>query len=226
LTVNQDFISWFFFLTKQQTTAYTMSKKENDFYYSFTSPPVPSSDSSSNSNASPSAPSTNDDLEPPSYDDATLIPSSSTIGASVPPPNKSNFEGYVLDSSSPPFNPNVMPMPEPVTMPVPPPQETRNTTSDYGAPADIITGDDEPLLGDTEARYDEYDQFSSIDNFAGRPTPPRYSVYRAKYKTVKEGVISRDKHLNEDGEALLQFLYQHNKKPRMIVHFYGKNKSD
>ncbi|KAI8969068.1 hypothetical protein BDF20DRAFT_805028, partial [Mycotypha africana] len=58
--------------------------------------------------------------------------------------------------------------------------------------------------------------------FAGRPAPPQYSLYRATYETVKDGIISRDKHINQDGEALLQFLYQHNNKPpRMIMHFYG-----
>lgn len=203
-----------------------MSKKENDFYYSFTSPPVNSSSSSSTA-PPPSAPPNSTEIEPPPYDDATTFPSSSSSTSTpVPPPNKSNLEGYVLDSSSPPFNPNVLPMPEPITMPVPPQQQQEaqpRNTSDYGTPITIVRDDEAPLLGGESGEYDEYEHFSSIDNYAGRPAPPGYSVYRAKYKTVKEGVISRDKHLNEDGEALLQFLYQHNKKPGMIIHFYGES---
>ncbi|CAO3628725.1 unnamed protein product [Mucor hiemalis] len=100
-------------------------------------------------------------------------------------------------------------MPEPTPMPTP--QE--HNTSDYGPYVDHPV--ESPLLGEIEARREEY------QDFAGRPAPPGYSLYRAKYKTTKEGIISRDHHINNDGEALLQFLYQHNKAPRMKINFYG-----
>lgn len=59
------------------------------------------------------------------------------------------------------------------------------------------------------------------DEFSGRPPPPSYSVYRAPFKVQEDGVLSRDNHLNRDGEALAQFLYQHNTAPSMSVRFYG-----
>lgn len=59
-------------------------------------------------------------------------------------------------------------------------------------------------------------------DFQGRPPPPDYSLYKAKFKTSRTGnVSSRDKHINEDGEALLQFLHQHNSPPSLIARFYG-----
>lgn len=138
---------------------------------------------------------------PPPYDEA-VVPSSASTEPS-PPPNRLSYDGYILDSSSPPFNPNL------------PPQ---GSTADYGPYVDNPTDGiaDAPLLGNIQSRSQEYMEF------AGRPAPPNYSLYRAKFKTVKEGVISRDKHINKDPEALVQFLYQHNNRPRMTIHFYGK----
>lgn len=140
------------------------------------------------------------DSAPPPYDEA-IIPSSAATEPS-PPPNRPSYDGYVLDSSSPPFNPGL------------PPQ---NSTGDYGPYVDNPTDGqaNAPLLGNIQSRSEEY------EDFAGRPAPPNYSLYRAKYKTVKDGVISRDKHINQDPEALVQFLYQHNTRPRMTIHFYG-----
>lgn len=154
------------------------------------------------SSGGPSAPANNTELPPPPYDEA-VVPSSSAIQP-APPPNRLIYDGYVLDSTSPPFNPNVLPM---ATQP--------SSTSDYELYQDQPA--DAPLLSAAESRTQEY------EDFAGRPSPPGYSVHRAKYKTVKEGVISRDKHINQDGEALLQFLYQQNTRPRMKIHFYGNN---
>ncbi|KAI8137880.1 hypothetical protein BJV82DRAFT_633629 [Fennellomyces sp. T-0311] len=60
------------------------------------------------------------------------------------------------------------------------------------------------------------------DPFRGRPPPPGYSVYRAPFETLKDGtILSRDTHLNTDGEALLQFLKQKNTAPLMAVRFHG-----
>ncbi|KAI9468943.1 MAG: hypothetical protein EXX96DRAFT_99295 [Benjaminiella poitrasii] len=181
-----------------------MSKKQHDYYYSFTSPPIPETVSSI-AESSPSAPST-DMLVLPSYDDA-LLPSGSTLNQPTPPPNKSNFDGYVLDDSVQPFNPNVSTS---FHMSMPMPETSRYTVGDYNQTSPTVEPD-VPLLVNNE----------DSDSFQGRPAPPGYSLYRAKYKIVRNGVISRDKHINEDGEALLQFLYQHNKPPRMAVHFYG-----
>lgn len=199
-----------------------MSKKQqHDYYYSFTSPPTeePALSASSSRPPNPSAPpSTSDSFlpPPPSYDDA-LIPSNTTVFQPAPPPNKPNYDGYVLDASSPPFNPNVMPL-----MSMPTPDNNNNipqNTGDYGLldQDDYSNRPNAPLLSDTEANYNNDD-----DPFRGRPAPPGYSLYRAKYETVRDGIISRDKHINQDGEALLQFLCQHNKPPRMKIHFYGK----
>ncbi|KAL0089209.1 hypothetical protein J3Q64DRAFT_1727548 [Phycomyces blakesleeanus] len=57
--------------------------------------------------------------------------------------------------------------------------------------------------------------------YRGRPPPPNYSIYHAPFYRTTEEVISRDDHLNRDGEALLQFLNEHNTVPGMAVHFYG-----
>lgn len=182
-----------------------MSKRENDFYYSFTSPSMASS------SGAPSAPPNNDELAPPSYDEAAVLSSATKPS---PPPNKLNYDGYVLDSANLPLNSNALPIPMPnaLSMPMPTPQES--TISDYEPYLEQSA--DAPLLGDTESRIQEY------ENFVGRPAPPGYSLYRAKFKTVKEGIISRDRHINQDGEALVQFLHQHNSRPRMLIHFYGK----
>lgn len=166
-----------------------MSKKQSDYYYSFTAPPVQESSSSA-----PSAPIDGGSL-PPAYEEAT-----STSNNNLPP-NKNSFEGYILDSSIPPFNPH---------MGMPQPNDPRYTSDYHDVEPDIQH--DTPLLNEEEVGGEQ---------FAGRPAPPGYAIYRAKYKTKKEGIISRDLHINEDGEALLQFLYEHNKPPRMIVNFHG-----
>ncbi|KAI8087990.1 uncharacterized protein B0P05DRAFT_584700 [Gilbertella persicaria] len=101
-------------------------------------------------------------------------------------------DGYILDSSA-------MQMPMPNT-----------TTSDYG-PYNSTIENDAPLLAEHEDN----------NQFMGRPPPPNYSIHQAKYEIVRDGVVSRDSHINQDGEALLQFLYQHNKAPYLIIHFHG-----
>lgn len=197
----------------------TMSKKQqHDYYYSFTSPPIEEPASSSSSRIpNPIAPLTTDTLlpPPPSYDDA-LVPINTSVFQPAPPPNKPNFDGYVLDATSPPFNPNVVPL---VSMPTSNNNIPYNT-GDYGQldQNDNSNRPNAPLLLNTEANYNDNDD----DQFRGRPAPPGYSLYRARYEIVNDGIISRDKHINQDGEALLQFLCQHNKPPRMAIHFYGK----
>jgi hypothetical protein len=181
----------------------SMSKKQHDYYYSFTSPPVAESSSSASPDLPiPSAPPPTDQPLPPSYDNIF----EHTSAHPGPPPNKRNFDGFILDSSAPPFNPNAIPH---MAMPTP-----EHFDNDYNQPYSTPDAHvSEPLLNNT---------IEDDDAFRGRPAPPGYSLYRAKYEVVRDGIISRDPHINQDGEALLQFLYQHNKPPQMAIHFYGK----
>ncbi|CEP13510.1 hypothetical protein [Parasitella parasitica] len=192
-----------------------MSKKQHDYYYSFTSPPTQEPASSS---SNPSAPPTGQAYlqPPPSYDNSI-----NTLDFQPsPPPNRTNLDGYELDASVPPFNPNIMPH---MSMPMPSSNNIPYNTGDYGlleqddlnnSSSSSSSGPNVPLLSAFEAD-------NANDPFRGRPAPPGYSLYRAKYEIVKDGIISRDRHINQDGEALLQFLCQHNKPPRMLIHFYG-----
>lgn len=60
------------------------------------------------------------------------------------------------------------------------------------------------------------------DDFNDLPPPPEYAPYRAKFKQKGKGVISRDPHINEDGEALYRFLLDHNSPPAMEIKVRGK----
>ncbi|KAI9317710.1 hypothetical protein BX666DRAFT_1857333 [Dichotomocladium elegans] len=63
---------------------------------------------------------------------------------------------------------------------------------------------------------------SDDDEFRGRPPPPNYSIYEPLYETACDGeIITRDPHLNSDGEAIVQFFVQHNTPPRLEVQFHG-----
>ncbi|KAI8328401.1 hypothetical protein BD560DRAFT_441857 [Blakeslea trispora] len=84
-----------------------------------------------------------------------------------------------------------------------------SNTSDYGPIDSSFDQSTAPLLPNDDSP------------FRGRPTPPGYSVYHARHQVSKDGVLSRDKHINEDGEALVRFLHQHNTPPRLIIHFHG-----
>ncbi|KAG1443102.1 hypothetical protein G6F56_010796 [Rhizopus delemar] len=58
--------------------------------------------------------------------------------------------------------------------------------------------------------------------FDDRPAPPQYSEYKAESKFTRSGnVFSRDKYINNDREALSQFIYQNNIPPSLIVGFCG-----
>lgn len=72
-----------------------------------------------------------------------------------------------------------------------------------------------PLLGNTVGDV-------HTDDFSDLPPPPEYAPYRAKYKQKGKGVISRDAHINEDGEALYRFLLDHNSPPAMEIKVRGK----
>ncbi|ORZ24568.1 hypothetical protein BCR42DRAFT_403196 [Absidia repens] len=211
-----------------------MSKKQHDYYYSFTSPP-----SASSSSSAPSAPSidevqdNNDMASPPGYDEAIqVLDSTLPFSTPHPPAKKSELDGYVRDRTIPSFNPA---SPSSSTATAPPqgivldsqphtnspssPLHLQNTdinndyiynTGDYG--------DNEPLLS-----IDQQQQLTPPQQnpFQGRPPPPNYTIYHAQYETKKSGLLSRDHHLNNDGEALAQFLQQHNVPPNMKIKFYG-----
>ncbi|KAF7723260.1 hypothetical protein EC973_002153 [Apophysomyces ossiformis] len=110
-------------------------------------------------------------------------------------PNKNSLEGYVRDHTAPihAFNPSI-----------------RNT-GDYDPTEPLLQLDDEQNNSDDD------------NERSGRPPPPDYSLYHAKYETQADGILSRDEHLNQDGEALAQFLYMHNTPPKMSVRFRGSH---
>lgn len=72
-----------------------------------------------------------------------------------------------------------------------------------------------PLLGNAVGDV-------NMDEYVDLTQPPEYAPYRATYKMKKKGVISRDHHINEDGEALFRFLLDHNSPPAMSIKVRGK----
>ncbi|KAI8074593.1 hypothetical protein BC940DRAFT_329140 [Gongronella butleri] len=186
-----------------------MSKKQHDYYYSYTSPPTSSSQEGSTTPSAPSieqvgGPSSSSAL--PSYQDAIVSdPSSPPM-----PIHVSELDGFVRDTSIPPFNPYH----SPPSAQAPLPEGAIYNTGDYDGQQHHCD-QEQPLLGGGAV------QAQAGDRFFGRPPPPGYSIYTAKYETKKKGILSRDVHLNQDGEALAQFLQQHNTPPRMKIKFHG-----
>lgn len=175
-------------------------------FYSYTSP-------ASDIQYTPSAPSAEDVNQPPSYDDAIRL----RPGMLPETSNRKPFDGYVQDTSTtiPPFNPSS-------TAGAATFSSSSPSTNPYLQPN--IPEFDEDFI---TAIPEEQQRLLSDDNddqaFRGRPPPPGYAPYLAPYKTLKDGsIISRDEHLNRDGEALVQFLKQHNTPPNMAVRFRGK----
>ncbi|RUP49053.1 hypothetical protein BC936DRAFT_143377 [Jimgerdemannia flammicorona] len=80
---------------------------------------------------------------------------------------------------------------------------------------DDINADDVPLLSG------ESDMAAEQSSSVVEVSPPGYSIYQAEFQTDPRGVVSWDKHLNEDPEALYQFLVTHNSRPGMHVDFHG-----
>lgn len=175
-------------------------------FYSYTSP-------ASDIQYTPSAPSAEDVNQPPSYDDAIRL----RPGMLPETSNRKPFDGYVQDTSTtiPPFNPSS-------TAGAATFSSSSPSTNPYLQPN--IPEFDEDFI---TAIPEEQQRLLSDDNddqaFRGRPPPPGYAPYLAPYKTLKDGsIISRDEHLNRDGEALVQFLKQRNTPPNMAVRFRGK----
>lgn len=76
-----------------------------------------------------------------------------------------------------------------------------------------------PLLGNTVGDV-------NMEEYVDLTQPPEYAPYRATYKMKKKGVLSRDHHINEDGEALFRFLLDHNSPPAMSIKVRGKHPSN
>lgn len=204
-----------------------MSKKQHNYYYSFTSPPSQPDSSSSTPSAPPVEDSNNTTaMSPPGYDEAismtpTLYPQD-IPEQPRPPAKKSDISGHLPDQSIPSF-------------------DTSPTASSSSAPADgslpVVINVDEPqttyspdasAIFSTTGDNDVHEPLLSLEppdhteSFQGRPPPPNYSLYRAHYETKTSGILSRDRHLNQDGEALAQFLQEQNSPPSIKIKFHGK----
>jgi hypothetical protein len=112
--------------------------------------------------------------------------------------------------NGPAFNPNVPPV---SSSSLAPPHE-----NPFYTPGPQNTGDYMPY-DDTEPLTNPFEHYQDDELL---PPPPDYSLYRAVYSTHKNGVTSRDRHINQDGEALVQFLYENNTPPRLKVKLYGQ----
>ncbi|KAI8333399.1 hypothetical protein BC941DRAFT_434606 [Chlamydoabsidia padenii] len=201
-----------------------MSKKQHNYYYSITSPP--SEATSSNTSQAPLIDTAQDDntnlISPPAYDEAIATPDSTPLQHSTSPKpstKKSGFFGHVRDKSIPLFNPT-SPSSSAAAEASAPLVIDMDRQQTYSDDSNIFTntGDhdvNEPLINTDQQ------QVILRDSFQGRPPPPNYSVYHAHYQTKKSGILSRDPHLNQDGEALAQFLQQQNNPPLMKIKFYG-----
>ncbi|OBZ79486.1 hypothetical protein A0H81_01073 [Grifola frondosa] len=56
----------------------------------------------------------------------------------------------------------------------------------------------------------------------GEQPPPQFTPYEAEYFLSGGNIVSHDRHLNEDGEALYRFLLSHSQAPpTYLLHFYG-----
>jgi hypothetical protein len=146
----------------------------------------------------------NDDMRSasaPSVDD--IEPISEQSGA-PPPSYKAGAESQEQPSSASVMNSWIRP--------------TFNHTNNKQIPLeeeDIQSDDVEaPLLGSTVGDV-------QVDPFSGLPPPPQYAPYLATYKQKGKGVVSRDDHINEDGEALYRFLLDHNSPPAMEIKLHG-----
>ncbi|KAI8074594.1 hypothetical protein BC940DRAFT_315199 [Gongronella butleri] len=160
----------------------------------------------------------------PSYEDAIAEPCALAPDVALP---SAALDGFVRDESLPLPNPSQHPFMASRAR-AQQQQQQREQSSSYdnelhGAIALPMTANDEYLANDD----DQNDQAPLLtepqpaDPFHGRPFPPSYCIYSASYEVKREGVHSRDTHLNTDPEALVQFFQQHNTQPRLQVKFYG-----
>ncbi|KAG2179616.1 hypothetical protein INT44_006464 [Umbelopsis vinacea] len=147
----------------------------------------------------------NDDMRRASAPSVDDIESISGQSRAPPPSYKTGAESQEQPTSASAMNSWIRPSP--------------NTTSDKHVPdeeEDLQSDDVEaPLLGNTGDAL--------VDPFRDLPPPPQYAPYRATYKQKGKGVVSRDDHINEDGEALYRFLLDHNSPPAMEIKVHGSH---
>lgn len=147
----------------------------------------------------------NDDMRSasaPSVDD--IVELNSEPSRAPPPSYKAGVESQEQPTSASAMNSWIRPSPN------------TNTNKHAQIEEEDIESDDveAPLLGHTVGDV-------QLDPFRDLPPPPQYSPYRATYKQKGKGVVSRDDHINEDGEALYRFLLDHNSPPAMEIKVYG-----
>lgn len=162
-----------------------------------------------------------DDRDPKKQDYSFTFSSKQSTVLSPSFPDASSSSDPFPDASAPPSYQDALSNNEDycivntpdVTFPVPTAPIDANDQELY----EDVTNDFGPLLqgqvGDADVAQ------SGIS--AGRPLPPDYSTYQAEYKENSKGIVSYDKHLNEDPEALYQFLTTHNSRPGIVVDFHG-----
>ncbi|ORX49865.1 hypothetical protein DM01DRAFT_1409318 [Hesseltinella vesiculosa] len=215
-----------------------MSKKQptDDSIYTYISPAFTSpSGPSTRSTIQPSAPSAQAPdnqgyAQLPSYEDA--IAEHFPLTAAIALPN-ADLDGYIRDESLalPPSNTHPF-QPRVPAIPHTPALASASASSQPNATIAMTTLDDYDLEHDDDSdqtallpKDQPQEALSQIHdagpNFDGRPFPPSYSIYTASYEVKREGVSSRDVHLNTDPEALVQFFKQHNLPPRMKIKFLG-----
>ncbi|KAG1447777.1 hypothetical protein G6F56_009151 [Rhizopus delemar] len=163
-------------------------------------------------NVAPSAPPPDESIELPTYDTATAGSSQPVLHPlSGKPISQHNDLSRVSDN-------DFLPMPAPLpsfepsqNIPPAPYLSPSSYPSESALPShSVIEVDEEERLLSGQAEFDD------------QPAPPGYSVYKAKLKFSRTGnVFSRDKHINNDREALSQFIYQNNTPPSLIARFYG-----
>lgn len=139
----------------------------------------------------------------PSVDD--IVAPTSEPSRAPPPSYKVGVESQEQPTSASAINSWIRPSP------------TTNSNKYAQVEEEDIESDDveAPLLGSTVGDV-------QLDPFRDLPPPPQYSPYRATYKQKGKGVVSRDDHINEDGEALYRFLLDHNSPPAMEIKVYGR----
>ncbi|KAG8922253.1 hypothetical protein FRC02_011982 [Tulasnella sp. 418] len=90
-------------------------------------------------------------------------------------------------------------------------------------------GDTDPPVHDSGTSTPIIRRSSRVDNMSSEiPPPPEYGPYNADYDYHPSlGVMSHDKHLNEDGEALYRFLIEHGTvPPKMHLRIEGTHKEE
>ncbi|ORZ12751.1 hypothetical protein BCR42DRAFT_419887 [Absidia repens] len=203
-----------------------MSRKQDTYNHSLTSP-TPISSLSETPSAPPLYEAPNDSPiatttaspAPLDYGDAiTKVDPSLPFSFQQPVAKKTEIISHARDQSISAFNPSA----SATAIDFDQYRSTSDhdlvdTTGNY----DGIEGDQEPLLNSYDQQEHQVINLQLFQHENTTPPPPNYSQYHAQYQTNKTGLLSRDRHLNQDGEALTQFFQKHNIPPHMKIRFYG-----